>query len=433
MNGRDAEEYDSGYGESSQYAAHLDRGWALLDRGDLSAARTSVSHAQDVRPDDPDASVLQGAIALAEGNAEESLKCYERALELDPDYLEPYAAAAQICLFDLDDPDRALHFCSEALELDVLDAVESVDLNLLAAECELAQNRPRAARRRLAGCAELAFIGSALELAAGLWSAEDTNGEARRELAVRVLERDMDGEPLDDDDRKDRLARVFQLALRTARLTLDIGDTDKTVVSLRAVTEMFPNEADAWYLLSEAYLRAGDVRRGAEASLRTLELDAQIELASWIPNPAEIHQRVLAALGRLGDERIRTAIDDDTPVGLLIQERPSPELIAEGIDPRILTMALGARPSSAAPDAPLILTAVSVYRANIARLCRNLETFDEELRLALADELEAFFTGPPAPAEPVAPPPQAAAEPASDASEAGDKSRRRKRRRSRKS
>src|SRR5690349_11060990 len=121
MNGRDAEETeDAGYGETSRYAAHLDRGWALLDRGDLAAARTSVQHAQDVRPDDPDAAVLLGAIALAEGNAQDSLRCYDRAIEMDGEYLEPYAAAAAVCLYELDDPARALRYVSDALELEDL-------------------------------------------------------------------------------------------------------------------------------------------------------------------------------------------------------------------------------------------------------------------------------------------------------------------------
>jgi tetratricopeptide (TPR) repeat protein len=95
---------DAGFGETSRYAAHLDRGWSLLDRAEFEAARQSATHAQRLRPDAPDAAVLLGAIALAEGDAGESLRCYDQAIELDPDYFEPYAAAAQVALFDLGDP-----------------------------------------------------------------------------------------------------------------------------------------------------------------------------------------------------------------------------------------------------------------------------------------------------------------------------------------
>ncbi|MEX1361868.1 MAG: hypothetical protein AB1Z98_02010, partial [Nannocystaceae bacterium] len=72
MKGREAEEAeDFGFGEASRYAAHLDRGWAMLDRGDPAAARTSAEHAQEARPSDPDAAVLLGAVALAQSDPEE--------------------------------------------------------------------------------------------------------------------------------------------------------------------------------------------------------------------------------------------------------------------------------------------------------------------------------------------------------------------------
>ena len=420
MGGRDAEEFDSGYGESSQYAAHLDRGWALLDRGDLPAARTSVAHAQEVRPDDPDASVLQGAIALAEGNADEALRCYDRAIELDPEYLEPYAAAAQVCLFDLEDAARALRYCTEALDLEHLMPFEVLDLQLLAAECELARGDRTDAARRIGTCGELPILDHAIELAARGANEDDFSGEEERAVAAHFLLRDLDGEALDEDDQTTRIARVFQLSMRLARLRLDLGEHDGALEQLDRLTGLFPNEADAWYLAGEAHLRMGDVRPGAEASLRTLELDSQLELPVWVPSPALIHRRVLQALQRADDLRIRRAVADDVPIGLLIQDRPAPELVVEGVDPRVLTLALGTRAQTSSADAPLVLTGLAVYRANIARVCRDAGQFEDELRLAVLEELRAFLEGPPPPAEP-APKPE----------EEDKGKRRRKRRRAR--
>jgi tetratricopeptide (TPR) repeat protein len=412
MAGRDAEEFDSGYGESSQYAAHLDRGWALLDRGDLGAARTSVAHAQEVRPDDPDASVLQGAIALAEGSPDEALRCYDRAIELDAEYLEPYAAAAQVCLFDLEDPVRALRYCGEALELEELSSFELIDLQLLAAECELARGDVKAAAQRLAQCTELSLLDVAMELAArGPVVSRPAEAEApvpapegaedERTMIEHFLTRDLDGELLDEDEQTDRVARIFQLAMRLCRVRLDLGEHGRALTHLDRLTSLFPNEADAWYLAGEAHLRMGDARRGAEASLRTLELDAQLDPPMWMPSPAMIHRRVLQALQRADDLEIRKTVADDVPVALLIQDRPGPELVAEGVDPRVLALALGSRPS---PEAPLELTAVAVYRANIARVCRDAQQFEDELKLAVVEELHAFLGGaatdPPAAAKP---------------------------------
>src|SRR5690606_5863305 len=125
----------SGFGETSRYAAHLDRGWSLLDRADYEAARQSALQAQRIRPDAPDAAVLLGAIALAEGDPVESLRWYDQAIELDPDYFEPYAAAAQIALFDLGDAARALQFCDDGLGVEAVSAIDALDLELLGAEC----------------------------------------------------------------------------------------------------------------------------------------------------------------------------------------------------------------------------------------------------------------------------------------------------------
>jgi tetratricopeptide (TPR) repeat protein len=146
----DGEEMDdAGFGETSRYAAHLDRGWSLLDRSEFEAARQSANHAQRIRPDAPDAAVLLGAIALAEGDAGESLRWYDQAIELDPDYFEPYAAAAQVALFDLGDATRALHYCDDALELDAVSAIDAMDLELLGAECLISLGRDDEARARL--------------------------------------------------------------------------------------------------------------------------------------------------------------------------------------------------------------------------------------------------------------------------------------------
>ncbi len=391
MVGRDAEEFDSGYGESSRYAAHLDRGWALLDRGDVVAARTSVEHAQEVRPDDPDASVLLGAIALAEGDATEALRCYERALELDPEYLEPYVAAAQVCLFDLEDPARALRFCEDALELERLGPFELADLTLLSAECQLAQDDKT--KPELGNHDDFAVVVATLELAARGPQRADLDAEdPAAAAAAEYLLLDHDGEALDDEERTDRTARAFQLVMRWARLRLDLGETDVATAQLRDLTSMFPEEADAWYLLGEAHLRNQDVRRAAEASLRTLELDARSELPAWLPSASIIQRRVLQALRRADVSAIRDAVTSDQPIALLIQERPAPELVAEGIDPRLPALSLGTKSDPAAEQ--LTLTGLAIYVANIARVCRDTSQFEDELRLSITDELEAFFQGP---------------------------------------
>ena len=436
MVGRDVEEFDSGYGESSRYAAHLDRGWALLDRGDVVAARTSVEHAQEVRPDDPDASVLLGAIALAEGDPSEALRCYERAAELDPEYLEPYVAAAQVCLFDLEDPTRALRFCEDALELDHLSAFEALDLGLLQAECVLAQHSANSANPsdppldpssvpELGQAEDLGVVVATLELAArGPTEADLTSRDPVHAEAAEALLLDNDGDRLDEDEQRDRVARAFQLVMRWARLKLDLGDVSSATEQLRALTSWFPEEADAWYLLGEALLRAQQVLPAAEASLRTLELDARHALPGWLPPVGRLQRRVLQTLQRVEIPQIRVAIEDDRPLAVLIQERPAPELVAEGIDPRLPALALGTRVDPESTTATL--TGVAVYVANIARVCRDATQFEEELKFSLEEELGVFFSETNAPA----PSPTPNDEGESEGDDKDKKSRRRRRRKS---
>lgn len=397
MAGRDVEEFsDAGFGESSQYAAHLDRGWALLDRGDLPAARTSVSHAQEVRPDDPDALVLQGAIALAEGNPEEALRCYERASELDPEYLEPYTAAAQVCLFDLDEPERALHLCEDALDLEHLSVFDLLDIHFLAAECELAVGREAAGRRRLNACAELGALDAAIDLAGRELDPAELLGDPDpdRAAAADFLAQDYDGEPLEDEERIDRIARVFQFAMRLARLRLDLGQSSEAVALLRRLTARFPGEADAWYLAGEAETRdAADPRPGVNASLRALQLDASHEMPRWVPSPSILHRRVAAIIESAADAQIRDLVKGERALPIFVLEQPSPELVAEGVDPRLTAMAMASRVAGAdVGEAPVVLTGLAIYIRNIVRYCRSAEQLEQELRYCLLDELAMFFS-----------------------------------------
>jgi tetratricopeptide (TPR) repeat protein len=395
MAGRDGEDIpDAGYGESSRYAAHLDRGWALLDRGDLAAARTSVQHAEEVRPDDPDAAVLMGAISLAEGNADESLRCYERAIELDPEYLEPYLAAAQVSLYDLDDPTRALRYCGDALELEGITPFEGLELQLIGAEAELALGSDAAARARLMALPETGELGVALALASGV---EPASGEVaiEHEAAVSFLTEDHDGEPLEDEERVDRVSRLLQLAFRLARLRLDAGDAEGGLAQLDRLVELFPEEADAWYLLGEAAYRCGDPARGAEAGLRTLELDGAVELPRWTPSPAVLQRRVVQILKSAPVDALSEIVLGDRALPILVAEQPPVELVAEGLDPRVVVVTLAGRSQrDEDEDAALVLTGIAVYRQNLVRFAHEDAQLQAELRMSLFEELAAFLALP---------------------------------------
>jgi tetratricopeptide (TPR) repeat protein len=441
----DGEEMDdAGFGETSRYAAHLDRGWSLLDRSEFEAARQSANHAQRIRPDAPDAAVLLGAIALAEGDAGESLRWYDQAIELDPDYFEPYAAAAQVALFDLGDATRALHYCDDALELDAVSAIDAMDLELLGAECLISLGRDDEARARLDTLREHPLFTAILHPPASTpdvvsASPDDEPDEPRRagrggrpappraphhprprrrrrrrrarrrraadaadaeaeeedddEDAVAELSEDENGEPLDEEERSAQVQRVLQFALRLSRLWLDLGSADGALPLLRAAVERFPSNADAWHLVSEAEFLSGDARAACHAALRVYRLDAQHQAPKWLPSPAQLHRKVVHILSTCTDEALRELGQRRAALVLLVHDVPSLELVLEGVDPRIPAIVLATRGGhhDYDDDRRPELTGLAVYRRNVMRMARTPEQFDQELRFAVLEELANFF------------------------------------------
>jgi tetratricopeptide (TPR) repeat protein len=409
MKGRDADgsDDDFGFGEASRYAAHLDRGWAMLDRGDHAAARTSAEHAQEARPDDPDAAILLGAVSLAENDPEEGLRWYERAIELDPEYLEPYTAAAQVCLYDLDDPARGLRYCNDALELEVLGPFDRLDVHLAAAECELAMSLPTEARRRLATLDEEPVLMSTLQLGARpeLLETRDADGDGEpdpddeKAVASAYLQRDGE-EDLDEEERVERIGRALQLAFRLARMRLDLGEADAATQTLTELLRWYPGEPDAWSLASEAHFRANRLPEACVAAIKTLELDHELEVPEWVPSFALVHRRVVQLLKESPEPTIGALVDTGRPITVMVRDAPAPELVMEGVDPRVGVLALAGRPGPELEGGsgggeeielpPPQLTGLAVYRRNLARFARDAEQFDQQLRFAVLDELASF-------------------------------------------
>src|SRR5262245_42521511 len=97
--------------------AHLDRGWDLLKKNDLRNAELSAKKPLAVDAESPEAMTLRGAIAAAEGDDEEALEQYRRAMEIDPEFVSPMLYAAELLLGPEGDPDEALKLIEDALEL----------------------------------------------------------------------------------------------------------------------------------------------------------------------------------------------------------------------------------------------------------------------------------------------------------------------------
>lgn len=407
---------DDGFGETSRYTAHLDRGWSLLDRGDLTQARNSAHQAHRLRPEVPDAAMLMAAIALAEGEPDSALDWYEKAIEIDGEYVEAQLAAAQVLLYDLDDPARAIERAEQARELDEATPLDRLDLGLLELEALVSLGQHEQAQARLAVLPNLGVIEE-------LFDAQTT-----RERSAELLgSLGWLGDPSELDDVDLPFGRHVQIAVRVAQLHIDLGHPSDALPWLRGLVNRLEHDPELWYLFNEAAFLAGDPVAAAHAALQVLRLDSETELPDWAPEPIAVHQRVVELLLGCSDPELARLVSPEssesilpgrefsdsarpTPPGreffestrpsrefvVFINDRTPPELVLEGVDPRVRVLALAARSMALDPegepkfDAPS-LTGVAVYRRNLIRFARDAETFEQELEFALFDELAAFL------------------------------------------
>ncbi|MGB1277545.1 MAG: metallopeptidase family protein, partial [Nannocystaceae bacterium] len=366
------------------------------------AARHSANHARRLRPDAPDAAVLLGAISLAEDEPLESLRWYETAIELDPDYFEPYVAASQISLFDLGDPAKALRFCEDGLDLEHEGPLDLLELELLAAEAELELQRPEAVTSRLERVGRYPVVRYLVrapdESEDDTWLlSESAELQPLEPTGIDALDRDEDGAALDEDERRAVFGRLVHLVQRVCRLWLDLFREQVALPMLRSLVRHAPQHADSWYLLSEAEHLAGRPRIACHAALRVYRLDAHFKAPDWLPSPAQVHRKVVEILGECQDSALRELSQRRVALIVLIHEVPGLELILEGIDPRTPVLALASsspvtgEASPATPTTPPELTGLAIYRRSLMRVTRSPQQFEAELRHAVLEELAAFF------------------------------------------
>lgn len=379
--GRDDFDGDA-FGETSRYTAHLDRGWSLLDRGDTEQARQSAQQAFELRPEVPDAAMLMAAIALSENQAEAALDWYDKAIEADGEYVEAQLAAAQVLLYDLDDPQRAIERAEQAIDLDEATPLDRLDLGVLAIEALVRTGQDTSARARLAGLADLALVEE-------LFEAATPPGRAA-ELLDQLGGLTDFGEA---DELEAPFRRHVQLAIRVAQLQIDLGAPGEALVWLRALLARLEDDAELWYLFNEAAFLAGELVAASRAALEVLRLDAEHPLPDWGPEPVALHRRVNELLLGCADLQLaRLARDADFVV--FVNDRVPPELVLEGVDPRVRVIALATRGLPELDDDELpapVLTGLAIYRRNLLRSSRDADEFDRELQYALFEELAAYF------------------------------------------
>jgi predicted Zn-dependent protease with MMP-like domain len=173
---------------------------------------------------------------------------------------------------------------------------------------------------------------------------------------------------------------------------LATGDASAAAQRLRSAADagVLPptREADVRYLLARALGACGD-RDGMIGEWgQVLRLDAATTSERPLMTAEEFESVAKDAL----DELPQALLDELQSVAILVADRPSPEMVAGGIDPRVLGIYHGVPMTrrSVSFGAPYADT-IYLFRANLERVCPTREALAERIRVTVLHETAHYF------------------------------------------
>jgi hypothetical protein len=85
--------------------------------------------------------------------------------------------------------------------------------------------------------------------------------------------------------------------------------------------------------------------------------------------------------------RVRELVDRPLAFSILVRESVPPELVLEGMDPRLMVLALSVRGAPGAESNDGFVSGVAIYRRSLGRATRTAEEVELQLRHLLHEEL----------------------------------------------
>lgn len=252
-------------------------------------------------------------------------------------------------------------------------------------------------------CAECLFMGEEIEeaesqvrSALALSDITKTQGdEARLLLAqIRLADDDADEalEVLDEIDDELKGHPAF-LSTRGAAL-LAKEKFEESVAALRQATEQEPEDADFHYQLGLALEAAGHVEEARREMQRVLELDRVDADPSSEPDYAEV-QELRSTLEGVLEDLPDPVLHLVANAPITVQARPTPEQVAEGMNPRGVLCFTG---QPAHDDEEAALTGIIIMRDHLlageATPSANAgpdDDLEQELFYTLIEEIQFFF------------------------------------------
>ena len=186
--------------------------------------------------------------------------------------------------------------------------------------------------------------------------------------------------------------RRLEIELSEAGRLLAAGEAAAAAERLRGILArgVLPPgpEADARYLLARALGAGGDRAAMVDEWGLVLHLDAVAAPPSPLMPADEFEAVAETALAELPQE-LR---DQLRSVAILVADRPSAEMVAGGIDPRVLGIYHGVPMTrrSTTFGAPYADT-IHLFRANLERVCATRADLAERIRVTVLHETAHYF------------------------------------------
>ncbi len=153
-----------------------------------------------------------------------------------------------------------------------------------------------------------------------------------------------------------------------------------------------PADADVHHALALLAEETGERAAMIEGFLKVRELDEAADQAAGRGKPREIdfiEREAEAALSRLPDD-LRAPLEN---VPIILEDRPSRDLVAEGFDPRSLGLFDGIEQAGEAdPEAPLRApTRIVLYTMNLLAAFPDRAVLAEQIETTLFHEIGHYF------------------------------------------
>ncbi|MFI5309368.1 MAG: tetratricopeptide repeat protein [Polyangiales bacterium] len=320
-------------GPMDQFSAHLDRGWDLVHRGDLTGARRSAEKSLELDSESAEAHNLLGYVSAAIGSPETALEHYKQAIALDDSFVEAMLNAAEVLIHPLHDFGAATGLIDEALEWAESDD-EVADALLLKFDAHMHQGDQDAARQLLRTLPDGPFESARLDFLVG-------------------------------------------------RACFEVGELDTAKPHLERAVQREPENPDARYYMGLLHDSRGDHDAATVELLRCRELDSGAPRPQWSWSQEHFERQLREAIERL-DERRRSVLEGALVV---VSDLPGAEVVADGVDPRAAVLLDALRDREAAPRAGRAF----VYQRNVERACESPAKLDDELLRLLQAEIDATF------------------------------------------